>query len=88
MEMSEIYNGSQWAHDIFLVNKDRATEYITDRSSTLIVTKKHSPSFKYHEPLSEYIIGPLTFIVNIRHYHSFLASIPSFLHHICTLKCF
>ena len=21
MEMSEIYNGSQWAHDIFLANK-------------------------------------------------------------------
>ena len=21
MEMSKIYNGSQWAHDIFLVNK-------------------------------------------------------------------
>ena len=28
MEMSEIYNGSQWAHDIFLVNKAEATEYI------------------------------------------------------------
>ena len=35
MEMSEIYNGSQWAHDIFLVNKTGATEYITSRSSTL-----------------------------------------------------
>ena len=31
MEMSEIYNGSQWAHDIFLVNKAGATEYITGR---------------------------------------------------------
>ena len=29
MEMSEIYNGSQWAHDMFLVNKAEATEYIT-----------------------------------------------------------
>ena len=29
MEMSEIYNGSQWAHDIFLVNKAVATEKIT-----------------------------------------------------------
>ena len=27
MEMSEIYNASQWAHDIFLVNKARAMEY-------------------------------------------------------------
>ena len=27
MEISEIYNGSQWAHDIFLVNKAGATEY-------------------------------------------------------------
>ena len=35
MEVSEIYNGSQWAHDIFPVNKARATEYITGRSSTL-----------------------------------------------------
>ena len=35
MEMSEIYNGSQWAHNIFLVNKAGATEYITGRSSTL-----------------------------------------------------
>ena len=35
MEMSEIYNGSQWAHDILLVNKARATEYIMGRSSTL-----------------------------------------------------
>ena len=37
MEMSEIYNGSQWAHNIFLVNKAGATEYIMDRSSTLII---------------------------------------------------
>ena len=35
MEMSEIYNGSQWANGIFLVNKAGATEYITGRSSTL-----------------------------------------------------
>ena len=28
MEMYEIYNGTQWAYDIFLVNKARATEYI------------------------------------------------------------
>ena len=34
MEMSEIYNGSQWAHDIFLVNKAGTIEYITGRSST------------------------------------------------------
>ena len=27
MEMSDIYKGSQWAHDIFLVNKAGATEY-------------------------------------------------------------
>ena len=31
----EIYNGSQWAHDIFLVNKAGATEYITGRSYPL-----------------------------------------------------
>ena len=35
MEMSEIYDGSQWAHDVFLVNKTGATEYIMGRSSTL-----------------------------------------------------
>ena len=35
MEMSKILNESQWAHDIFLVNKAGATEYITGRSSTL-----------------------------------------------------
>ena len=34
MEMSEINDG-QWAHDIFLVNKAGAAEYIADRSSTL-----------------------------------------------------
>ena len=28
MEMSEDYNGSQWAHDIFLVNKAGAVQYI------------------------------------------------------------
>ena len=37
MKMSEIYNGSQWAHDIFLVNKAGAMEYITGRSSTLLM---------------------------------------------------
>ena len=31
MEMPEIYNGCQWAHDIFLVNKAGAMEYITGR---------------------------------------------------------
>ena len=36
MEMSEIYNG-KWVHDIFLVNKAEATEYITGRSSTLFI---------------------------------------------------
>ena len=36
MKMSEIYNGSEWAHDIFLVNKGRATEYIMGGSSTLV----------------------------------------------------
>ena len=36
MEMSKLYNGSQWVHDMFLVNKARATEYITGRSSTLL----------------------------------------------------
>ena len=36
MEMSEIYNGSQWAHDIFLVNKAGATEYITGCSPPCI----------------------------------------------------
>ena len=35
MEMSEIYNGSQWVNDIFLVNKARGTEYITGQSSML-----------------------------------------------------
>ena len=40
MEISEIYNGSQWAHDIFLVNKAGATEYITGRSSTLVIVGK------------------------------------------------
>ena len=35
MEISEIYNGSQWAHDKFLVNKVGAKEYITGQSSTL-----------------------------------------------------
>ena len=39
MEMFEIYNGSQWAHDIFLVNKAGATEYITGRSSTLCICR-------------------------------------------------
>ena len=29
MEKSEIYEGSQGAHDIFLVNKARPMEYIT-----------------------------------------------------------
>ena len=29
---SEIYNGSQWAHDIILVNKAGATVYITGLS--------------------------------------------------------
>ena len=28
MEMPGIYNRSQWAHDIFLVNKAGAMEYI------------------------------------------------------------
>ena len=28
----EIYNGSQWAHDILVVNKADATEFITGRS--------------------------------------------------------
>ena len=44
MEMPEIYNGSQWAHDIFLVNKARAEEYIISRSSTLAteVTERES----------------------------------------------
>ena len=36
MEMSEIYNGSQWAHDIFLVNKAGAAEHIMGRSSSLL----------------------------------------------------
>ena len=37
MEMSEIHNGSQWTHDIFLMNKAGVTEYITGLSSTLIM---------------------------------------------------
>ena len=37
MEMSEIYNGSQWAHDIFLVNKAGAMEYITGRSYPVLL---------------------------------------------------
>ena len=40
MKMSEIYNGSQWAHDIFLVNKAVATEYVTGRSSTLEMSRQ------------------------------------------------
>ena len=36
MEMSQIYSGSQWAPDIFLVNKAEAMEYITGRFSTLL----------------------------------------------------
>ena len=36
MEMSEIYNGSQRAHDLFLVNKAGATEYIMGQSPFLI----------------------------------------------------
>ena len=36
MEMSEIYNGSQWAHDIFLVNKAGATESRVDPSPCLL----------------------------------------------------
>ena len=35
MEMSEIYNRSQWAYDIFLVNKAGAADYITGQSFTL-----------------------------------------------------
>ena len=35
MEMSEIYNESQWDHDIFLMNKAGAMEYIMGQSSTL-----------------------------------------------------
>ena len=42
MEISEIYNGSQWAHDMLLVNKARATEYITGRSSTQIFIQYHA----------------------------------------------
>ena len=38
MKMSEIYNRSQWAHDIFLVNKAGAKEYITGRSSIPVIT--------------------------------------------------
>ena len=34
MEMFEFYNGSQWVHDIFLVNKVGAMEYIMGRSSS------------------------------------------------------
>ena len=40
MDMSEIYNGSQWDRDIFLVNKAGATEYIMGRSSTLNCRKQ------------------------------------------------
>ena len=37
MEMSEVYNGNLWAHDLFLVNKTGAMEYIMGRSSTLVL---------------------------------------------------
>ena len=37
MEMFEIYNGNQWTHDIFFVNKAGATEYITGRSYPPII---------------------------------------------------
>ena len=51
MEMSEIYNGSQWAHDIFLVNKAGAKENITSRSSTLCLLKFHTePLFLISSP--------------------------------------
>ena len=43
MEMSETYNGSQWAHDLFLVNKAGATEYIMGQSSTLYLLKSIIP---------------------------------------------
>ena len=49
MEMSEIYNGSQWAHDMLLVNKAGATEYITGRSSTLMKFKAKETLFSQHE---------------------------------------
>ena len=44
MEMSEIYNGSQWAHDIFLVNKAGVTEYVMGRPSTLITAHQFRDS--------------------------------------------
>ena len=50
--------------------------------------KNHNPSFNYHESLSAYIIGLLTFFLNFRHFHSILAPFPRFLHHICTFKSF
>ena len=50
MEMSEIYNGSPWAHDIFLVNKAGATEHITGQSSTLFCVYHYclKPVFNIH----------------------------------------
>ena len=45
MKMSEIYNGSQWAHDIFPVNKAGATEYITSQLSTLLYLIFHLYQF-------------------------------------------
>ena len=47
MKMSEIYNGSQWAHDLFLVNKTGATEYITGRSSTQKKMQKNQTQHVY-----------------------------------------
>ena len=50
MEMSEIYNGSQWAHDIFLVNKAGAMEYYHGpilQHVMLHIIKKHSSQSKY-----------------------------------------
>ena len=52
MNGNEIYNGSQWAHDIFLVHKAGATEYITSRSSTLFL--KIYTRFKFDEEQISY----------------------------------
>ena len=46
--MFEIYNGSQWAHDISLVNKAGAMEYIMVYQNKLTTNKK--PTIGYSIP--------------------------------------
>ena len=49
MEMFEIYNGSEGAHDIFLVKKAGATEYIMGRSYPLYLSKENPIVVEIHD---------------------------------------